>query len=210
MSSETATPPTPFSEEMSNNLSLLFERPFEPTFFPKDNGKKIIEFPADFYTERYKDTLASRNLIVDPETEFIMVKDLEVKPDLSFLDGIKRNEAFSLFLAKHQKISTQLTELFLKEPKESFFALAAYCRERTNPFLFQYSFSVALQHRPDTKHMPVSSAIKLFPGQFIDPTVISRFREESRFDVELRVSALLCTSSTLNIKLINLPATSPN
>ncbi|CAO1411108.1 unnamed protein product [Diamesa hyperborea] len=202
MSSRTGTP---ISKEMQNNLALLFERPFEPTFFPKDNGKKVIVIPADFYDgqyERFAETvdISSRFDIIKPLTIKVKCNEIEVKPDLSFLDDIRKDEAFSLFLAKHQKISAKLTELFMKEPAETLFEFAAFCRDKTNPYLFQYSFSVALQHRDDTKGMPVSSALKLFPEQFVDATVMSRFREESRLGVDLREPVPIGMNFTANDK----------
>lgn len=37
-----------------NNLLLLFQKPLEPVFTKKDNGKTAFDLPADFYTDRYK------------------------------------------------------------------------------------------------------------------------------------------------------------
>lgn len=171
------------SNQMKNNLSLLFERPLEPSFFPKNNGKQIIDIPADFRPERYQDVIIERSTIAD----YVTVKDI-VKPDISFVDGIKKTEAFSLFLEKHTQISTKLTQLFLDQPDvDTFFAVAVYCRDRTNVFLFQYSFSVAIQHRDDTKDIDIPSAVELFPDQFIDPTVMSRFQEEGKLNETERV-----------------------
>ena len=173
------------SNQGRNNLSLLFERPLEPTFFPKSNGKKIIDIPVEFRTERYQNVILERNAVA----EYVAVKDIVI-PDISFLDGIKKNEAFSLFLEKHQQISTKLTQLFLDQPDvETFFATAVYCRDRTNVFLFQYSLSVAVQHRADTKDIDIPSAVALFPDQFIDPTVMNRFMEEGKLRENERVSA---------------------
>lgn len=39
---------------MENEIGLLFQRPNEPLFTVKDNGKTVFELPPDFYTERYK------------------------------------------------------------------------------------------------------------------------------------------------------------
>lgn len=172
------------SNHMKNNLSLLFERPLEPTFFPKNNGQQIIDTPADFRPERYQDVIINRI----ENADYVAVKDI-VKPDISFVDGIKKNEAFSLFLEKHQQISTKLTQLFLDQPDvDTFFAVAVYCRDRTNVFLFQYSFSVAIQHRADTKDIDIPSAVELFPDQFIDPTLMPRFQEEGKLNETDRVS----------------------
>lgn len=169
-----------------SNLSLLFQRPLESIFFAKDNGKKKFDLPADFLTERYKDTVVERSNVA----KYITVKDI-VKPDLSFADGLTKYEAFSLFLSKHTEISTKLTQLFLDQVDvDTLMAVACYCRDRVNVFLFQYSFSCAIQHRPDTKNVDIPSALELFPDQFMDASVKSRFLEEGKLEESQRVSVL--------------------
>ena len=34
-------------------LELLFQRPLEPVFTSRDNGKTAFDLPESFYTERY-------------------------------------------------------------------------------------------------------------------------------------------------------------
>lgn len=46
---------------MTNNsdskaLELLFQRPLEPVFTSRDNGKAAFDLPDSFYTDRYKNT----------------------------------------------------------------------------------------------------------------------------------------------------------
>lgn len=36
------------------SVLLLFQRPFEPVFTPRDNGKAVFDLPDNYYTERYK------------------------------------------------------------------------------------------------------------------------------------------------------------
>ncbi len=38
--------------EDNKNLLKLFQRPFEPSFFPKDDGKTVFDVPSDYYTDR--------------------------------------------------------------------------------------------------------------------------------------------------------------
>ncbi|CAO1401424.1 unnamed protein product [Diamesa serratosioi] len=181
--------------EAKSNLSLLFERPTESTFHPKDNGTKIFDVPASFLTDRYKGVIRER---IGNESKFVPIKNI-VLPDISFVDGLKKNEAFSLFLTKHQDIATKLTQLFMDQPDiESLLAVAVYCRDRTNVFLFQYSYSVAIQHRPDTKNVKIPSAVELFPDQFIDPSVLSRFTEEAKLDVGVRQAIEMPRNYTAN------------
>lgn len=58
-------------------------------------------------------------------------------------------------------------------------AIAAYCRDRLNPYMFQYALTVALAHRPDTKNIAVPSVVQVFPDQFVDPKVFRKLREEA-------------------------------
>ncbi|CAO1403519.1 unnamed protein product [Diamesa hyperborea] len=179
-----------------NKLSLLFERPLEPTFFPKNNGKQVIDIPSGDRPDRYKDIVVERSEFAD----HVPIKVI-VNPDISFADGIGRNEAFSLFLKKHQDISTQLTQLFLDQPDvDTFFAVAVYCRDKVNVFLFQYSYSVAIQHRSDTKNITIPQAVELFPDQFVDPIVMSRFQAEGKLAQEDRKPVEIPRNYTANEK----------
>lgn len=39
---------------IEEGIKILFQRPNEPSFTKKNNGKAIFELPLDFYSERYK------------------------------------------------------------------------------------------------------------------------------------------------------------
>lgn len=58
-------------------------------------------------------------------------------------------------------------------------AIAIYVRERVNPYLFQYAFSVALLHRPDTKHLELPSMLHSFPEKFFHSKVMNDAREHA-------------------------------
>uniref|UniRef100_A0A8W7PYR4 Tyrosinase copper-binding domain-containing protein n=1 Tax=Anopheles coluzzii TaxID=1518534 RepID=A0A8W7PYR4_ANOCL len=38
----------------ANNILALLQRPLEPTFLPKDDGKTVIDLPDEFLTDRYR------------------------------------------------------------------------------------------------------------------------------------------------------------
>lgn len=65
-------------------------------------------------------------------------------------------------------------------------AVAAYCKDRVNPYMFQYALSVAVAHRPDTKNVSVPSIVQVFPDQFVDPKVFRKLREEALVPVGSR------------------------
>lgn len=150
-----------------------------PNFFLKDNGKTAFELPQDYYTDRYKPIgleLASRfGDDVEKRVSLVSV----APPDLTFANSLKRTAGFSLFNQKHKEIAAQLTKIFLDTPDAStLLSTAAYVKDRVNVYLFQYSLSVALQHRPDTRDIDLPSIVQTFPDQFIDPSAFPKAREE--------------------------------
>ncbi|XP_055535220.1 phenoloxidase 8-like [Wyeomyia smithii] len=166
---------------MSNNQKLLtlLQRPLEPTFYPKDNGKTVIDLPENYLTERYRpigESLQSR-FGSDADTR-IPVRNVGT-PNIAFAEVIDRRGGFSLFNRKHREIAGELIGLFLNQPDvDSLMSVGAYARDRLNPMLFQYALSVAVQHRQDTKDLNIPSLLELFPDSFVDPSVFPKLREE--------------------------------
>lgn len=163
-----------------DNLLLLFQKPLEPLFTLKDNGKTKIELPEEYYTDRYKkigsNILTSR--LSDDVEKTVTVEYVDL-PDLSFAESLGKTTGFSLFNQKHKDIAAQLTKIFMDLPNTSkLFSTAAYVRDRVNMYLYEYSLSVAIQHRPDTKNIELPSIVQSFPDQFVDPSVFPRAREE--------------------------------
>lgn len=62
---------------------------------------------------------------------------------------------------------------------DEFLSVSAYCRDRINPYLFNYALSSAVMHRSDTRNVTLPSHAELFPNLYIDPTVLGRAREEA-------------------------------
>lgn len=140
------------------NLLLLLQRPNEPSFFPKDDGNTVLDIPTTFVPERYQANginILSRN---DFATH-IPIMDVST-PDLSFASSIGQHDAFSLFIPKHQEIAGKLIDIFMKQKDlKTLMAIGAYVRDRINVYLFQYAYSVALQHRPDTRDCKLVIAV---------------------------------------------------
>ncbi|XP_065075624.1 phenoloxidase 8-like [Ochlerotatus camptorhynchus] len=166
---------------MTENRSFqaLLQRPIEPTFMPKDNGKTSLIIPEEYLSDRY------RPLAGELQTRFTGGADVEIPvrnveiPDITFAEVIGRRAAFSLFVEKHRDIAGRLIDLFAKLPDAStLMGVATYARDRLNPYMFQYALTVALQHRPDTKDVLIPSILELFPDQFVDPSVFPKLREE--------------------------------
>lgn len=62
---------------------------------------------------------------------------------------------------------------------DDFVSAAAYIRDRINPGLFVYGFSVAVLHRPDTRDLHLPPLTETFPDRFVDGAVFVRAREEA-------------------------------
>ena len=63
--------------------------------------------------------------------------------------------------------------------REDLLSASLFCRDRMNPYLFIYSLSVALLHRPDTRNLPVPTISEVFPEKFVDSTVWKQAKEEA-------------------------------
>ncbi|XP_065354404.1 phenoloxidase 1-like [Calliphora vicina] len=170
---------------MSNNtakaLQLLFQRPLEPVFTSRDNGKAAIDVPDSYYTERYSGTKVElQSRFGDNVDVKIPLRDIPKKPDLSFAKQIGKRKQFSLFQDQHKKIASQLIKIFLDASNvENFASLCAYTKDRVNPLLFQYCYSVAVQHRRDTRNIQIPPVAEIFPANFVEPSVFQDAREEA-------------------------------
>ena len=175
----------------AQNLLLLFQRPQEPSFFPKDDGKTSINLPPNFYSDRYRPiSQGLQSRFGEGASKVVEAINVQL-PDLRFAEVIKKTAGFSLFSPLHQKIAGQLVSLFINQPNaKTLFSVAAYARDRLNPYLFQYAYSVAVSHREDTKHLPIPSAVEKFPDLFIDPGVFPRLGEEGKLPQETRVGTI--------------------
>ncbi|KXJ82217.1 hypothetical protein RP20_CCG014933 [Aedes albopictus] len=165
----------------SSDVLALLQRPLEPTFYPKDDGKVVLEIPDEYLTDRYRpigDQLQKR--FTDNVDIRIPVRNVGT-PDIAFAQVIDRRASFSLFIEKHRAIASKLIELFIEQPDiPSLIGVASYCRDRLNVFLFQYALAVAVQHRKDTNSVNLPSILELFPDQFVDPAVFPKLREEGK------------------------------
>lgn len=169
------------AEQAKNNLLLLFQKPNEPLFAGKDDGKTIIEVPDEYFTDRYRtlgDELFTR--FGENATNKVVLKSLKSYPDVSFASVLSKDGAFSLFNQIHKEIAGKLIQIFIDQPDpETFFTVAAYVKDRVNHYLYQYCLSVAVQHRKDTKDVVIPSIVTMFPDNFVDPSAFPKAREEA-------------------------------
>lgn len=135
-----------------NDLKLLFERPNEPLFTTKDNGKVAFDVPQDYYSDRYKPIAIALSSRLGEDIERTVHLRSISKPNLDFAKSIKLRGPFSLFNRKHQEIAGQLTAVFLDTPDvETLLSTAAYVKDRVNPYLFQVSTWQNFPHKFSVK-----------------------------------------------------------
>jgi tyrosinase len=155
------------------NLLLLFQQPKQPvSSYKYINGSSVeIKLPDEYIDSERFGTLAPR--FGPGASATVKVKKLDQLPNLAFAMQLDRDGAFSLFLENHILIASKLIDV-LMAPKtiEDLMSLASYIRDRINPYLFQYAFSVVIAHRADTKDLNIPSFLETMPDQFIDPKVV--------------------------------------
>lgn len=126
-------------------------------------------------------------------------------PPLGEVTDLGRQENFSLFLPKHQRLADRLIRIFMGVRNvEELLAVAAYARDRVNPYLFNYALSVAVLHRPDTKDLDVPSMVHYFPDKFLDSQAFTEARESANVVPEgSRVCTIFKNNSTTASMLRN-------
>ncbi|KAH8307248.1 hypothetical protein KR044_008442, partial [Drosophila immigrans] len=162
-------------------LELLFQRPLEPVFTTRDKGKTVFDLPESFYTDRYRNNTeeVANRFSFNVQTR-IPLRELTSVPNLDFAAKLGKKDQFSLFNTRHREIASQVIKLYIDAPNlQQFVSLAAFTKDRLNPVLFQYSYAVAIAHRPDTREVPIPNISQVFPGNFIEPSVFQDARQEA-------------------------------
>lgn len=136
------------SKLKAKDIALLFDRPLEPLFTAKQNGKVAFELPQEYYTDRYRPigiSLSSR--LGEEVTRTVPLSPIQNIPNLEFAKSVRRRGTFSLFNRSHQEIAGQLIKIFIDAANiDEFFTLIAYVKDRVNIYLYQVSlFAIILR-----------------------------------------------------------------
>lgn len=110
--SEHFKPRTLKMTDIKKSLLLLFDRPNEPVFTMRDNDVQF-QVPEEFYTKRYR-PLAPAYGPRSGGGKKIFVKEIPL-PKIDAIRELKRNEHFSTFIPKHQKLAGELIDIFMGE-----------------------------------------------------------------------------------------------
>uniref|UniRef100_A0A9I3K5D4 Hemocyanin N-terminal domain-containing protein n=1 Tax=Anopheles maculatus TaxID=74869 RepID=A0A9I3K5D4_9DIPT len=165
--------------DINTRFRGLLQRPYEPTFVPKNNGQLYYDVPDSYLTDHYRPFGAALQNRFGTNAQTRIPLPNITAPDLAYADVVGRRGGFSVFQPSHQRVAGQLIEEFLNQPNpDSLTAIAVFVRDRVNGPLFQYALSVALMHRTDTRDVEIPSFLELFPDRYIDPAVFPQLREE--------------------------------
>jgi hypothetical protein len=97
------------------NLLLLLERPGEPVFTPKGKDNAVFQVPSKFLEERYQSIGSEIQSRFGEEADVtIAVRDAGI-PDISLPAQLDKQDNFSLFMPRHQKLGAALTDVFMSK-----------------------------------------------------------------------------------------------
>lgn len=169
-------------EKLKEALCLLFDRPKEPVFHGKGDDGVIFDIPTSFIAKRFQsvsNAIASRmKRSNNPKMEIHVNENLQLPDIRQFIDELPRDKSFSLWIPRHSKIAEKMIRLFIAQSSiENLLAVASFVRDEVNTELFNYSLSVALLHREDTRSIKIPSLVETFPYKFLHPLVVRQARE---------------------------------
>lgn len=159
----------------------MFDRPTEPIFMPKgDNNSVAFDVPPELLDQRITADVGLVNRLGATEAdEHVQVRTIAL-PDLSIPQLVKREQNFSLFIPLHRRAAGRLIEILMgMRTVDDLVSMCTACRERVNPYLFNYALSVTLLHRADTRNLQVPPLFEAFPDKFVDGAIFGRARQES-------------------------------
>jgi len=94
---------------------LLFENPGEPVFTPKGKENAVFQVPDKFLEDKYKNIGSEIQSRFGEEADVtIPVRDAGI-PDIRLASELDKQDNFSLFIPKHRKLASALTDVFLSK-----------------------------------------------------------------------------------------------
>lgn len=122
------------------------------------------------------------------------MKEISKFPDLSLPQKLARNAKFSSFIPSHQAYAEYLMKIFNDaKDVDELISLALYVRDRVNPELFTYAYSVTLNNRMDTDRIELPNFVETFPNAFFSRDMMRAFRKET-FSVPEKLRVTNCNS----------------
>ncbi|TMW42656.1 hypothetical protein DOY81_012266, partial [Sarcophaga bullata] len=125
----------------------------------------VLDVPDKFLTERYQPISNDVRTRAGNDVEArVPVRDIRV-PDLRIPMSLGREEQFSLFIPKHRAIAGRLIDIFVGvRNTDDLMSVAAYARDRVNPYLFNYAYRWLCCIVLITSDLIYRSSCPKFPG----------------------------------------------
>lgn len=193
------------SATAENQLMMLFERPYEPVFFPK--GENVtLEVPEELVKEEHRSFVRSSASLAErfPDARSVnaalpraaagdaaftlhsSAADAETLAALAdAADVMTRDETFSVHVPAHRKAAARLISALLDAKSNAdMLVLAMRSRETVNPQLFQYALSVAVLHRPGLSRLRPPSLLSTMPGKFLSGATLRKCFDQANLYAE--------------------------
>ncbi|XP_035911262.1 phenoloxidase 2-like [Anopheles stephensi] len=117
--------------DINTRFRGLLQRPYEPTFVPKNNGQLYYDVPDSYLTDHYRPFGAALQNRFGTNAQTRIPLPNITAPDLAYADVVGRRGGFSVFQPSHQRVAGQLIEEFLNQPNpDALTAIAVYIRDR--------------------------------------------------------------------------------
>ncbi|XP_026501330.1 phenoloxidase 1-like [Vanessa tameamea] len=167
-----------------DSFALLFDRPNEPMVSLKGDRKALFQLTDQHLGDQYKSNgIEINNRFGEEATEVIPLKELRKIPEFKKARQLPTDSEFSILLPAHQEMADEVIDELLAVPEnqlQDLLSMCVYARVNLNPQLFNYCYSLALMHRPDTRNVPIQNFAETFPSKFVDSQVFSQARETAR------------------------------
>nr|WJJ70400.1 venom protein U-MPTX.15-34 [Megalopyge opercularis] len=169
--------------DITNSLSLLFQRPNEPIVSLKGQDDSVFQLTPQFLPKGYETNGIDLNNRVGEDAAFkIPLKNLAQVPQFPKASQLPHDVDFSILIPRHQEMATEVIQVLMSVPEnqmQDFLSTCVFTRANLNPQLFNYCYSIALMHRSDTKKVPIQNFAETFPSKFIESKVFTKAREVS-------------------------------
>lgn len=165
-------------------VDFIFSNPGTPLFLDQDGTGTKFNVPAEQFPDEFKDIstdLESRFAVEDEETHALRMDVKSTKiPDIGPALKLDSNEMFSLYIPMHRNYANFLIDIFLDcKNMDQLESIAVFCRDRLNPYLFNYAFSIAMLNRTDAIAYSIPSLAAVLPEKFVDAEAIESARREA-------------------------------
>lgn len=152
-------------------LEALCFRPKESILMDRGNVQREtyrFDVPANFILSEFLES-GYQPAPLSETTQVLYIKDVPKKLGLEFVSLLSRDETFSIYIPKHQRVANRLLFFLreIKDPKDLIYYLV-YLHDRCNPYLFNYILSVLVLNGVAGVRFTMPDYLQMFPELFIN------------------------------------------